>query len=251
MDNLFALLFLVAFIATIVLMIKPSLTARSGKAPLSRGKIFLYGLAVSLFSVAMVGVFAPKVDTNQLDVEQLSDDKTKVSLQDDVIVVSPVKQAAEKVEANLGMTPEEFRKSFNKKLKELEVDTIRPVAEFDIKKGEVRDSFQVAFSDATNLTGLVNKDGKLHELTFIVGGTQEYEKAMMDILILSGITAQVISPNSDGQSGKVVIDLINMALKGIQKENNTHSKVLGDVKYYALASEHVGLWIGVSPASDE
>lgn len=56
------MIFLVSVIATIVLLVKPSLSAVRGKSPLSRGKITLYGVAVSLFSFAMIGVFAPPAE---------------------------------------------------------------------------------------------------------------------------------------------------------------------------------------------
>lgn len=89
MANLFGVLLLISIITTAVLLIKPSFTACNGKAALSRGRIFLYGFTASILSVAMIGVFAPKVSSEQLDIEQFSDDKTDVSLKDGVIVVSP------------------------------------------------------------------------------------------------------------------------------------------------------------------
>ncbi|WP_336142796.1 hypothetical protein [Acinetobacter sp. 102] len=62
MALLFFMIFLVSVIATITLLVKPSLSAVRGKSPLSRGKISLYGVAVSLFSFAMIGVFAPPAE---------------------------------------------------------------------------------------------------------------------------------------------------------------------------------------------
>lgn len=256
MANLFGLLFLIFFIVTFVLLIKPSLTARGGKAPLPRLKIFVYGILASFASLVMVGFTVPKVDPKKLDVEQFSDDKVKVSQDNDgKIVVAPVEteqtnDLQKKSETSLGMTPEQFRKQFNEKLKALKIDTIRPVAEFDVSKGQFKDSFQVMFSDAISLTGTVNKDGALHELTYIVGGTQDYERAMMDLLILTGISSQIISPD-EPKINTVVIDLINKSLKGIEKENNVHSEIVGNTKYYALASKATGLWFGIAPKEDE
>ncbi len=89
--NFFGLLFFIFLIATIILLIKPSLTARGGQAALSRLKIFIYGLLASLFSVVMIGFTAPKVDPKKL-AEQYSDDKVKVTTEDGKIIVSPVDQ---------------------------------------------------------------------------------------------------------------------------------------------------------------
>lgn len=238
----FALVFFVASIGTLIFLIKPSLTQFKSKAALSRGKILIYGLAVCLVSLAMVGIFAPEVENKEVQAAApAAESNTQPQAAEKEVL--PVK-----TEANLGMTPEQFRKKFNTKLKELDIDSIRPVAEFDIKDGSVRDTFQIMFTQDVGLTGTVNKDGSLRELIFTVGGTKEYEKAMMDLLILSGITAQVISPGTE--AGNELVKLITAALKNIGKEENTHEKVIGDVEYYALASEVTGLWVGVSPAGE-
>ena len=238
----FALLFLIASIGTIVFLIKPSLTQIKSRPALSRGKILLYGLVIIFLSLALVGIFAPEVENKEVQAAAPAaqfDTQPKPTEKE----VLPVK-----AEANLDMTPEQFRQKFNAQLKALNIETIRPVAEFDIKTGDVRDTFQVMFSQDVALTGTVNKGGSLRELIFIVSGTKEYEKAMMNLLILSGITAQVISP--DTEAGNELVKLISAALKNIGQEENTHKKVIGDVKYYALANEVTGLWVGVSPAEE-
>ena len=242
MSILFALLFLIASIGTIVCLIKPSLTQVKSKPALPRMKILLYGFALTLICLAMVGIFAPEVETKdgQATAPAVQKQEQPAPTEKEV---QPVK-----AEANLGMTPEEFRQKFNAKLKELDIDSIRPVAEFDIKKGEVRDVFQVMFSDDLGLTGTVNKDGFLRDIVFIVGRSNDYQKAGMDLIILSGITAKVISPDTD--AGNELVKLITAALKNTGQEENNHNKVIGNVEYYASSNEVTGLWVGVSPAND-
>jgi len=156
-----------------------------------------------------------------------------------------------KADSNLGMTPEEFRQKFNKRLNDLDVNSIRPLAEFSIKKGDVRDVFQVAFSDELNMTGTVNKDGMLREITFIVLPEKNAEKTMMEALILIGIASNTVNSNGDKEKiGKAVTDLITKALKGMDSEKNDHNQIIGDVKYYSLASQYTGLWFGMSPANE-
>lgn len=243
MAELFAFLLLIAFIGTIVCLIKPSLIQAKFKSKLSRSKIFLYGLALNFVLLALVGVFAPEVENKEVPAATPAA-QNKAQPETTEKEIQPVK-----AEANLGMTPEQFRKAFNTQLKTLDIDSVRPVAEFDIKTGEVRDTFQVMFSQDVGMTGIVNKDGFLREIIFTVGGTKEYEKAMMDLLILSGISAKVISPDTD--AGNELVKLINKALKNIGEEKNTHKKVIGDVEYYALANEVTGLWVGISPKDDQ
>jgi len=234
----FTLLLFIAFIGMVVFLIKPSLTSIRMKPALSRKHILLYGLALNFILFALIGVFAPEVDNKEAQ-----------AIQNEVLPIVAEKEIQPvKAEANIGMTPEQFRQKFNRQLKTLDIETIRPLAEFDIKTGDVRDTFQIIFSQDVGLTGTVNKDGSLRELIFIVGGTKEYEKAMIDLLILSGITANIISPDTEAKNE--LIKLITAALKHIDQEENTHKKVIGAVEYYALANEVTGLWVGVSPAEE-
>lgn len=242
MAYLFTFLLLIAFIGTIVCLIKPSFIQTKFKTDLTRTKIFFYGLTLNFVLLTLIGVFAPEVENKEV---QAAAPAARKEVQPETVEkeVQPIK-----AETNLGMPPEQFRQKFNAQLKALDINTIRPVAEFDIKKGEARDTFQVMFSEDVGMTGIVNKDGFLREIIFTVGGTKEYEKAMMDLLILSGISAKVISPDTD--AGNELVKLINKALKNIGEEKNTHKKVIGDVEYYALASEVTGLWVGILPVED-
>lgn len=242
MAELFAFLLLIAFIGTIVCLIKPSLIQAKFKSKLSRSKIFLYGLALNFVLLALVGVFAPEVENKEVPAATPAA-QNKAQPETTEKEIQPVK-----AEANLGMTPEQFRKAFNTQLKTLDIDSVRPVAEFDIKTGEVRNTFQVMFSQDVGMTGIVNKDGMLREIVFIVGGTDDYQNATMDLIILTGITAKVFSPGTE--AGNELLKLMTTALKNMGQENNTHEKVFGDVKYYALANEVTGLWVGVSPAEE-
>lgn len=238
----FALLFFIASIGTIVFLIKPSLTQIKSNPALSRGKILLYGFALNIILLALVGVFAPEVENKEV---QAAAPAVQNEVPAEVVekVVQPVK-----AEASLGMTPEQFRQKFNAKLKDLDIESMRPVAEFDIKTGDVRDTFQVIFSQNVGMTGVVNKDGSLREVLFIVSSGKDYQQATMDMLILTGITAQVVSPRTE--AGNELIKMMTKALENIGQEENTHKKVFGDVEYFAMASELTGLWVGVSPAGE-
>jgi len=167
------------------------------------------------------------------------------------VVEAPISKKNEpiKIESNLGIKPEEFRKKFNAQLKNLEITTVRPVAEFDMYKGEVRDTFQVYFTDSLGLNGVVNKDGTLRELTYIVGATRDYENAMMDLLIVTGVTARVLNPNNDNAPPQIV-ELINVTLENVGKEKNVHHTIVGNNRYYAMANEAIGLWVGFAPAKE-
>ncbi|WP_287001096.1 hypothetical protein [Acinetobacter sp.] len=143
MANLFGLLFIIYIIVTIILLIKPSLTALKNKPPLPRLKILVYGFLATLFSMVMIGLTAPKVDPKKLDVEQFSDDQVKVSQdKDGKIVVAPVEQK-EKTQADKDKDAAQIRQQFEDRKAELDeedkphfgwprVDYTKTVAKVDL-----------------------------------------------------------------------------------------------------------------------
>ncbi|MDC4627871.1 hypothetical protein ACT4VW_12040 [Acinetobacter baumannii] len=241
MATFFALLFLVGLIAMLIGLVKPALFNKINPSN-SRIKILVGGVAINMVLLALVGVFAPEVEKKEVAA------KPEPKSEPVVEKVAEVKKESVKAEANLGMTPEHFRKEFNKRLNELDIDSVRPLGEFKIRNGEVRDVFQVNFSDEINMTGSVNKDGMLRGITFIVLPGENYEKAMTETLILTGISAGIVNtPENKDKTGKVVIDLMTKAFDGIEKEKNSHKEILGNVEYMALASKFTGLWFTMEP----
>ena len=241
MATFFALLFFIGLIGMFVGLVKPTLFNKINPSN-SRFKILGGGVVLNMMLLAMVGIFAPEVEKKEVAA------KNVIKSEPESQKVVEVKSENLKAEASLGMTPEQFRQDFNKKLNDLDISIIRPLGEFDIKKGDVRNIFQVDFSSEISLTGTVNKDGMLRGLTFIVLPGKDYEKAMMETLILTGISAGVVNtPDNKDKTGKAVITLIDEALKDIEKENNSHKEVIGNVEYIALASKFTGLWFVIEP----
>ncbi|ENT3300317.1 hypothetical protein KWF02_11400 [Acinetobacter baumannii] len=241
MATFFALLFLVGLVAMVVGLIKPALFNKINPTN-SRIKILVGGVVINMVLLAMVGVFAPEVEKKEVTTKQEARSEPKVQK------VAEVKNETIKSEANLGMTPEQFRQAFNKRLNDLDISIVRPLGEFNIKNGDVRDVFQVEFSSEIILTGAVNKDGMLRSITVITVPGKDYEKAMMETLLLTGISANIVNtPENKDRTGKVVIDLIDKALKDIEKEKNTHTEIVGNVEYMAMASKFTGLWFSMEP----
>ncbi|HAV3589765.1 hypothetical protein [Acinetobacter baumannii] len=241
MATFFALLFLVGLVAMVVGLIKPALFNKINPTN-SRIKILVGGVVINMVLLAMVGVFAPEVEKKEVTTKQEARSEPKLQK------VAEVKNEIVKSEASLGMTPEEFRQAFNKRLKDLDISIVRPLGEFNIKNGDVRDVFQVEFSNEVNMTGAVNKDGMLRSVTFITVPGKDYEKAMMETLLLTGISANIVNtPENRDRTGKVVIDLIDKALKNVEEDKNTHTETVGNVEYMAMASKFTGLWFSMEP----
>ncbi|ATP85839.1 hypothetical protein B9Y25_05975 [Acinetobacter baumannii] len=241
MATFFALLFLIGLVAMVVGLIKPALFNKINPTN-SRIKILVGGVVINMVLLAMVGVFAPEVEKKEVAA------KTEAKIEPEVKKVAEVKPQNDKAEANLGMTPEQFRQAFNKRLNDLDISIVRPLGEFNIKNGDVRDVFQVEFSNEINLTGAVNKDGMLRSITVITVPGKDYEKAMMETLLLTGISANIVNtPENRDRTGKVVIDLIDKALKNVEEDKNTHTETVGNVEYMAMASKFTGLWFSMEP----
>lgn len=257
MAELFAFLFLIGLIITCVFMAKPSLSRFKGRPALTRKKIALYGFGTCFVFFVLIGVFAPALPPTPVNTAK-PDGVSETENKKTAIKAAPVEPIAEKVEVvqpviveeNLGMTPEEFRKKFNAELKKHDVSFIRPLGEFDIKKGNFRDSFIVQFSDDLGISGTVNKDGMLREVLVIMTNSNEAENPVPNLFVVTGTTSNILSNNSK-EGTESVVDLIKKAMEGMKNTKNTHSKVIGDVKYYAIASPEMGLWVGFSPKEEK
>lgn len=244
------LLIIVVWVGTIVGLINPKwLQGKKENSKLMTRKEIGSGCIGATVLLGIIGVVA----SPSSEINTANDAPAKIVESQATVIPEVSKEPLKeiKVETNLGMTPEEFRLGFNNRLNELDIDAIRPLAEFHIKNGDVRDVFQIPFSNEINMTGIVNKDGMLREITFIIMPNKDSEQTMMEALILIGTASNTVNANSEKEKiGKAVTGLITKALEGVDKENNTHNQVVGGIKYYALASEYTGLWFGMSPAEE-
>lgn len=245
MAELFAFLFLIILIVTCVFMAKPNLSQFKNRPALTRKQIAIYGFGSSLVCFALIGVFAPAVPKSAV-VEDSTPKNNAPKVEPKAENVEPVAEIVQaelvKKQANLGMTAEQFRKNFNAELKKLDIDSLRPLGEFDIKTNEFRDSFIVQITDDIGMTGFINKDGQLSELLLIMGSSNA--KTGTQMLLLSGITSNVINKNDKKVAADILVDLMMKAMNGIEKPENTHEKMVNGIKYYSLASPEMGLWVG-------
>ncbi|WP_026471130.1 hypothetical protein [Alkanindiges illinoisensis] len=252
-------LFLIAVVvATIAGLINPKTLVNKKKPEqvMSRKQILGSGIALCLLLVALIGVVASddkvKVTTAINDPSPAAakkEEPTNLTVQNNNNPTEPASsQSAETVQQNLGITAEEFRQKFNAELKKADLSELRPVAEFDIKQGEKAGTFNVMFGDALGMMGVVDKQNNLKSLIFMMGRTDEGEKVGLNLLLLSSFAARVLNPEVEHEkTATTLMGLIQKAMKDPTAENNTHSQVFGNTKYYSLASPYTGLWVGFEP----
>jgi hypothetical protein len=99
------------------------------------------------------------------------------------------------------------------------------------------------------MTGTVN-NGMLREVLFIMTNSNEAENPVPNLFIVTGTTSNILNSKNTKEGTDSLIDLIKKSMEGMETKENTHSKVIGDVKYYAISSPEMGLWVGFSPKDD-
>ncbi|HAV2894216.1 hypothetical protein LDY25_11210 [Acinetobacter baumannii] len=239
MVYLFALIFIGAAIAAIVGLIKPSLFKFKSDVVPNRWKVFGIFFLVSFVSLAFVGVFAPEVESSNNVSAEVKKDATEV--QAATSKVDEQKPVADDKERNLGLTHEQFRASLNQKLKSVNISYLRPVAEFDLEKGEVNNTFNVMFTDAVGVVGTVSKSSdKVKEITILYGGQTDKDAA--DFLVVTGLIVQTLSPGKDTAPK----ELVPLMEKAVENKNETQTKVIDGKTYTVIDSDVLGLNIVIS-----
>ena len=118
---------------------------------------------------------------------------------------------------------------------------MRPVAEFDLEKGEVNNTFNVMFTDAVGVVGTVSKSSdKVKEITILYGGQTDQDAA--DFLIVTGLIVQTLSPGKDTAPK----ELVPLMEKAVENKNETQTKVIDGKTYTVIDSDVLGLNIVIS-----
>jgi len=146
--------------------------------------------------------------------------------------------------ANLGLTPEEFRKAYNDLIGQ--IDRSWRLPEFDITQGSVNDTFTVKTVAGAGMVGSVNKQNQqLQSVMVIVGGGQGQDNLKSMAVLLSAVHTLTKSSSKE-EVNKAVTSLMNQVLDEMNDSNApARSVVLGNRKLSATASPVTGLMFSV------
>lgn len=241
--GIFAVLALVFFLAAFVGLLAPSIfrNRSTGEVP-SRWQLLSTGLVVSLVACLITGAIEPK----QTDVADAKAPTTQNPIQPKSVAslaeskTSNNNAANEKV-VSLGITPEQFRRSFNSIAGQIH-DSYR-TAEFDIQPGAVNDVFTRSFGEDVAIVGSVSKsDGSL--LGLMVTISSDSKDVAKPIAVLLAAT-QALNPNIPKEkNSKVVLDMFQKSLAEIET-GKSFKNTVGNLRYTASASRHAGLLFSV------
>lgn len=234
-----------------------------------------FGSLVALFIVSLVCLVvgatsdsatefakASKQDksTNSVAVTEVSSEPVEdivALVEESEAVVSEPAQVAKKIAkvpvvevSTLGITLDQFGTNFMANASELGLGDYSWDSNPELTKGKINDSFTLMLSDAIAMNGIVAKNGELKSITYIMGKTDEGDKAAMTMLIMGGITAKSLNPDlPQKQTSEVIGELVTSAAKEFEKTGSaTESKIVGSVKYTVIASKTIGLWLSFEPA---
>ncbi|KVN41545.1 hypothetical protein WJ63_24225 [Burkholderia pyrrocinia] len=224
-------------VMTVVGLIRPSKFAdkKTGKVP-TRARVF-----VTLMSFAgIVVLLAAIVHAGEDDAAKAADHRSREAVSS---VSGSSTQAAPRV--SLEITPEEFRRKYNRGLSSANTDYA--LSEFEIVHDTVYDGFQQSVGRSIELAGTINKaDGSLRELMIQIGND---DPAVM-LKALSALVGIAAAVNPDATASKddteTVVSMVQLALES-RKESKTIERSVGKLHYSAVASDTGGVLFGISP----
>lgn len=145
----------------------------------------------------------------------------------------------------LGLTPDEFGKRFVIAVKEFGLDKF-PWSKVELTEGAVNDTFTKKIRKDLVMTGVVDKNGELKSITYILGKTDDGDQAALTMLRVGGATARVLNPDlPKEQTSKVATELLMDNVKKFESGGDTISDtvVVDGVKYGTTISDMLGLWL--------
>lgn len=147
-----------------------------------------------------------------------------------------------------GITPSEFATRLSVEIKEVGLGDMA-IGEFDIQQGEVNDAFSEMLSDAIAMNGIIDKNGELKSVTFIMGQTENGDTEIMNMVMMAGLSARAISPNQPKeQSAGALTDVVVQAVEQFgEKGEGKASKTVGNIKYSSMANSQSGIWAVIEP----
>jgi len=231
-------LFLIAtLVAMLIGLINPRWISLKKDKIYTRKQVGIYGfIAVVVFTA--IGVSTAPTPVEETEVAAKSSTTEKV----DQTKEEP--QQTTKVTPDLKLTAEELRIKFNEKLKTVDIPNLRPLAEFSIQEGSVKNTFTENITSGVSMVGTINKDGKIDSLTVIYDNS-EPEKEGVYFLIISGTLIQIVSKNDDAP--KQVVDVLHKAIENYDSNDSNNFKVLDGIKYSAISNRATGTWFSIEP----
>ncbi|PZT54114.1 hypothetical protein [Paenibacillus silvae] len=163
------------------------------------------------------------------------------------------KQEQEKIDipGSLNMTPEEFRKSFNKRAQEIGNSKLKIGKKLEVQEGAVQDVFQYMITDYIGITGSINKaDGSVRDVTMIGQGNGTITSGA-DIVLAMGLVILSVNPDVPASSVANILSDMHILDEGVDWATVDESTEVNGIRYNVMGSETIGIMFSASDANDK
>lgn len=176
------------------------------------------------------------------------EEKAKAEVEAKAKAEAEAKKKAEEIPGTIGMTPEQFKTTFNKAATEFESDLI--INNITVTEGAAQNSFQYMFTENLGIIGTVNKkDGSVRDVMLMGTGDGTLESGA-DILIGMGILITATNPElSADERGNVLRELGIIDSSDIMDLNK--STIRNGIRYKIMTSKDLGIWLSAGDANEK
>ncbi|MEN1985976.1 hypothetical protein [Paenibacillus hubeiensis] len=156
----------------------------------------------------------------------------------------------EEIPGTLGMTPDEFRKSFNKRADELDNPKLKIGKKLEIEEGPVQNVFQYMTTDYIGITGSVNKaDGSLRDVMMIGQGNGTLSSGA-DIILSIGLVVLATNPDLPTSAVGDIMKDLGVIDEGVDWTTIDESTEVNNVRYTLRGSDVLGIMFSASDVND-
>ncbi|RAI85658.1 hypothetical protein DET54_12113 [Paenibacillus pabuli] len=181
-------------------------------------------------------------------------EKSASKTQDVKVAKEDVQKQKEKIAeipGTLGMTPEEFRKSFNKRADVLNNSKLKIGKKLNIETGPAQDVFQYMTTDYIGIAGSVNKaDGSLRDVMMIGQGNGTLSSGT-DLVLTIGLVILATNPDLPSKAVGSVLDDLGILNEGVDWTTVNESTELNGIRYSITGSDAIGIMFSASDANDK
>ncbi|NMM52052.1 hypothetical protein [Paenibacillus aquistagni] len=192
--------------------------------------------------------------------DSLNKDSDNTETKQNSVDVDPKSQENEKIDkdqavkkefplATIGLTPEEFKSSFNSSSEEFDSDL--RIKNISVQDGELQDTFQYMFTANLGIVGTVNKSGGKIRDVMLIGNGDGSAKSGADIVIAMGIIIAATNPELSTEDRGEVLKELGLFDENVDVYNLDKNTVRNGIKYRIQGSEVIGIMFSAGDVNDK
>lgn len=164
--------------------------------------------------------------------------------------VPAAKSAEKQIPGTIGLTPDEFRESFNARSDAMSSD-IKISQNLKVQDGKVQNTFQHMITDHIALTGTVNKaDGSIRDV-MMIGQGDGTAASGADTIVVMGLMILAVNPDIQTADVGNILDKLHILDEGVDLATIDESTTINGIRYRIMGSAELGLMFSAGDANDK